>query len=289
MMFSKGAAANSCGVLRSIFHAAIALALTAAPPSMAEEAPQVKFVAVQGTEFVVTLSDGRALRSRELVGATLSVATGDSAVKLRIESVEPDPGDEGANYRAAPSVILHTFSYQGADGQWRNFCDPGVSGRRQGFPIAGRARPDGTIERADPGVFEITCVSGAQGKCVRLGYHPWETRSDGAPMLAAFNACVRLIRADYSGKGQSSTRDGEKIDIYDNFGIQTKAADPSLEFEAGWTVDGAVCVRHTRVKENANLTSLSESVARLKGRVGAACNEETARALGAILFNRSAP
>jgi len=282
------AAATRGGATRAIFCLAIA-AFLATPHSYAEEAAQVKSVDVQGTEFVVTLSDGRALRSRDLIGAVLTTASGDRAMKLRVDSVEPDPGDEVASYRAAPSVILHTLSYQGADGQWRNFCDPSASGQRQGFPIAGKARPDGTIERADPGVFEITCVSGAQGKCVRLGYRPWETLPDGASMLPVFNACVRLIRADYSGAGQSTTRDGERIDIYDKFGIQTKAADPSLEFEAGWTMDGAVCVRHPRVKENANLTSLSDSVARLKERVGAACNEETARALGAILFNRSAP
>jgi hypothetical protein len=65
----------------------------------------------------------------------------------------------------------------------------------------------------------------------------------------AYNACVRLVRADYAGDGRGTTRNGQPIDIYDAFGIQKPAN--AYEFEAGWNSDGAVCVRHVRVRQNA--------------------------------------
>jgi hypothetical protein len=44
-----------------------------------------------------------------------------------------------------------------ASGGWRNLCEPGPDGRRQGFPVAGRARAsDGLLEPAEPGIFELT-------------------------------------------------------------------------------------------------------------------------------------
>jgi hypothetical protein len=60
-----------------------------------------------------------------------------------------------------------------------------------------------------------------------------------------------------------------------------------MEFEAGWTPQGAVCVRHVRVKENVSLGALVAACPRLRNHVGPACTEETARSFGAKLFNRS--
>src|SRR6202162_534078 len=37
------------------------------------------------------------------------------------------------------------------------------------------------------------------GKCVRYGYHPWEQAPDGRPMRDYYDACVRMVRADYCG------------------------------------------------------------------------------------------
>ena len=63
----------------------------------------------------------------------------------------------------------------------------------------------------------------------------------------------------------------------------------AYEFEAGFAPEGAVCVRHVRVKENATLASVEASAPRLAGRTGAVCDEAEARAEGAILFVRSPP
>ncbi len=267
-----------------------ALSFLAPRPGVADASAGVKSIDVDGTSFVVALSDGRVLRSRELIGATLNIVTGGGgALRLRIDAVESDPGDAARASAASSEVLLHTFSFQTPEGQWRNLCEPGPDGRRQGFPIAGRAANDATISPAEAGVFELTCTGGAQGKCVRFGYRPWEKGPDGAPMWGLYNTCVRLVRADYSGDGKGTTRNGQPIDIYDFLGVQAKADDPSHDFEAGWSPQGAVCVRHVRVKENTNLAALEDSAPRLKGRTGAICTEEFARANGALLFNRSPP
>jgi hypothetical protein len=94
-------------------------------------------------------------------------------------------------------------------------------------------------------------------------------------MRSLFNSRIRLVRADYSGDGRGTTRDGQLVDIYDFLGVQSKGDDPAQDFEAAWSPEGAVCVRVTRLK--------------LKGRIGTICTEEFARAAVAVLFNRSPP
>ena len=58
-----------------------------------------------------------------------------------------------------------------------------------------------------------------------------------------------MVRADYCGDGRSWTKDGTPIDLYDRLAIQTDDHNDGMEFEAAWGVDGAHCVRHTRIPE----------------------------------------
>lgn len=239
-------------------------------------------VDVQGTQFRVLKNDGGVLTSRDLVGATLTLTIRGERTRLRIDAVEPDPQDKSGE------ILLHTFSIQQPDGAWLNICSPGPDGRRQGFPLAGRSTPDARFA-ADHGAIEMVCTAGAQGKCVRFGYKPWKQTADGAPMLDLYNACTRMLRADYCGDGAPTTRDGMMIDVYDDLAIQKTDASGDDDFEAGWTPQGASCVRHVRVKENISLDRLAASCPRLKDRVGASCTEDAARKSGARLFNRSPP
>jgi hypothetical protein len=98
-----------------------------------------------------------------------------------------------------------------------------------------------------------------------------------------------MVRADYCGEGEGTTRNGTLIDHYDAVDIEEPAQDPRFEFEAGWTGSGAVCVNHVRIKENTSLEQLAASCPRLRDRLGADCTEERARALGATVFVRSLP
>jgi hypothetical protein len=179
---------------------------------------------------------------------------------------------------------LHDFRIE-ATGE--PFCSPAPDGTRLGFPLAGRTAPDGRLVVSEPGIFELVCTSGAQGKCVRFGYHPWQIAPNGGPMRDYFNACVRLLRADYCGDGRGWTRDGTLVDIWDDYGIQTLdgGGDPAFSFEAGWRADGAVCAAHSRIPENVTLERLKAYCPRLEAI--SSCDENSARAAGALVFSRS--
>lgn len=248
---------------------AAALVLAALP---AAAQPAVSTVEVEGTEFVVRLADGRALRSKDVVGAVLDVQLGESVARLRIAAIEPDPQDSHG------TVWLHTLEHRRPDGAWVNLCTPGPDGRTQGFPLARRG-----------GGFDLACSSGAVAKCVRAGYRPWADAADGTPHGPRHAACVRLLRGDYGGDNRSWARDGTMIDIYDPLRIQRPANEAGDAFEAGWGPDGAVCVHHPRVKENVTLAQLEERYPHLKGRTGAVCTEAFALAHGALVLNRSEP
>jgi hypothetical protein len=238
----------------------------------------VASVEAEGTQFRLTLVDGRILHSPDLTGAGLIISTPTGAAKIRITAVERDPDAKSGD------VWLHTMLWEQTDGSTQNVCQPGPDGRRQGFPIANHMRADGGIEPTAAEIFELVCTSGARGKCVRFGYRPWEP--DERELYAA---CTRMVRADYCGDAVATTRNGMLIDLYDDRRIEAADNDPAQEFEAGWTAHGAVCVRHVRVKENISLERLVTACPRLMDKVGIMCTEETARSLGAALFNRSRP
>jgi ADYC domain len=255
-----------------------ALLVAAAGPAAAAS------VSVVGSQFRVALDDGSVLQQGALRGVLLTFGDGSGRQqRLRIDSVEPDPRDKDGE------VMLYGLSEQDpASGEWRNACLPDPDGRRLGFPLAGAFTADGRYEPAQ-GRLLITCTGGAEGKCVRFGYKPWGHAPDGSSLAPYYRACVRLVRADYAGDGRGTTRNGQPIDIYDRLGVQAPAYDQPYEFEAGFSPDGATCVRHVRVKENATLASVEASAPRLAGRTGAVCDEAFARAQGAILFVRSPP
>jgi len=97
-----------------------------------------------------------------------------------------------------------------------------------------------------------------------------------------------MVRADYCGDDQPTTRDDMLIDYYDRLGIAGRDDRPGLNFEAAWDENGAVCVAHPRVPQNMTLERLAETCPRLRGRLGPACTEETADQFGTpLLMNAS--
>lgn len=253
---------------------AFLLTLALSWPAVAQ--PEVVKTEVAGTGFRVTLSDGSVREGTDLAGAVLVFRIEGKAARVRIAAIRPDRNDK--------AVLLHDLRAADTDAP---LCNPGPNGMQAGFPLAGRAAPDGTLLKAGPEAFELTCSSGAQGKCVRFGYRPWETAADGRSMRDYFNACVRMVRADYCGDGRGWTRDGMPIDLWDNGGIQKDDVNtnPMLTFEAGWSPHGAVCVAHTRMPENITLDRLKAVCPRLA--TVPTCDEASAEGAGALLFNRS--
>jgi hypothetical protein len=240
--------------------------------------PTVVRIEAAGTAFRVTLSDGSIRQGTDLAGAVLVFSVNGRPLSVRVAAIIPDPNDRTS------SVLLHDFRVAGTN---IPLCEPDPDGKRMGFPLAGRTNGSGRFEASDPGVFELICTSGAQGKCVRFGYHPWEFTRDGRSLRDFYDACVRMVRADYCGDGHAWTRPGTLIDVGDDLAIQKSdtGSDPTFAFEAGWAPDGAVCVAHTRIPENITLDRLRESCPRLAS--ARRCDEHVARTDGALLFNRS--
>lgn len=205
--------------------------------------------------------DGGALRAgdrpaEELIGALLSgqSETGQP-VRLRIEqrttapapSLQSPPPAEFAAALAQP-VPLYVVSYQWADqpdGAWTPLCAdgggaaavPGEWDLRAGVAGGGHKRA------SSPSSVTLACPGSALAKCVTLfGYRPWAS----AAMDTLHQSCVRAVRADYCGDGQSMTRPNEQVNFYDSLGLQRDGADWRLEAE--WTPDGARCIGETRLE-----------------------------------------
>jgi hypothetical protein len=252
-------------IIRALYLAAF----FAATPSVAATAPPLT---VDGTEFVLTLEDGRALRSADLVGATLMMRVGNDEVAVTIESVEEDPDSIGGD------VFLHRFIVKNESGKVSDFCTSDAQGQNLGFPVP-----------KEGGGFELTCTSGAIGKCVRWGYRFWKEVSGGPPLRALHQACIRMTRADYGGDGSTFTRDGTTIFFCDRFNVIPCGNGAAMAFEAAWGADGAVCVAHPRIAEIVTLGQLAKRYPHLASRLGPdVCGEESAmRDPDALLFNRS--
>ncbi|WAS95943.1 ADYC domain-containing protein [Nannocystis punicea] len=244
-------------------------------------APKVE---IDRTAFRITLPDGHVLSDNEMIGVVLTVRDEEGAWrKVRIEKIEADPRD--------PEITLHELSVQDPEtSTWAPLCAPGPDGLARAMPLAGTWMADGRYEAAD-GAFNVTCTSGAIGKCVRFGYKPWVTASDGSSLWDYHQACVRMVRADYCGDGTSFTKNGTQINIFDRLKIQMLDKAPGYVLEAAWGPAGALCVHHPRVAETATLAQLeAKCPERLRGRTGAACNREAFAADPQYrLFNLSVP
>ena len=258
----------------------LALLATSASLASGQETRAAGSIEVSATSFRVTVDDGRALTSPDLIGAVLDASDeADRVMTVRIDTVSRDPADPDGD------VWLHRFSVlDPGTGGWQELCRPGQDGIAAGFPVAGSWTKDGRHLHRTSG-FTVACTSGAVGKCVRFGYKPWRD-VNGESLWDYHQACVRMVRADYGGDGISHTRNGTLIDFFDRLGIQNPHPGPgshALEFEAAWGPDGAVCVRQTRVREVLSVNELAMRYPRLLGRIGPDCTET----VDALIWNRS--
>lgn len=249
---------------------------------MAEES--LEALRVVGTEFHLQTSSGRVLKSRDLVGATLTVQQGEQSLLLRIDEARADPRD------STGETWLHHFSVKDpGTGQWQPFCEADAEGQRLGFPLAGTWDAAlGRRRRTADTTFSLTCTAGAEGKCVRFGYKPWKKTAQGVDLWDYHQACIRMARADYCGDGQGTTRNGTLVDIYDGLGIQKPEPRKGMRFEAAWGPEGALCVNHPRVPENVSLEKLRTCPRLAKAALGERCTEALFKGKkGALLFNKS--
>ena len=243
------------------------LALAAAFTGPAAATPDRQPMALTAERGALQLAwtDGSVTRGEALIGIEL-VLNGGS---VTIAAARVSPHD--------PQSEIWQFDLRRADGT--RYCSPDPYGEQWAMTL-----PDA----AAPGGFSITCSSGALGKCLTAGYAPWRQDAAGRSLAAYHRACLHMMRAAYGGGARAWTRTGMRVEIYDDGGVNPDDRPSQMPFEAGWNEHGAVCIAHPRVPENGSLAAILSELPRLAGLVGPeACTEERARALGALLFNRS--
>jgi len=236
---------------------------------------------VEGTRFIIAEADGKLRSGTDLIGAELDL--GEVGV-VRVLGVERDLS---ARFK---EVWLYTLLLREPGAlQFSAFCAPDIKGDTRVLVYPGYFDTQRRYV-SDRDRFSISCVNGVEAKCLRWGYLPWRKAPlTGESLAPYFDSCINLARADYCASDQPVTRDGTTIDVYDHVGVQQREPGvDTLSFEAGWNVNGAVCVHHTRIPENLQLTELPGRCPRFtKDLRGALCTESSAKQQGAILFNRS--
>lgn len=276
------AARGFAGLLLAVF-------ATAPLPSSGEDGSEQRGLApiqdavIEGTRIRVRKADGAWATLNELIGAIL-VAHSDGGVqeRYRIDGNEEYESDQ------TDRLLFYQFSIQNPKtGKWENLCKPDREGRRLGFPMTGYWDERGRHVRS-ANDFSITCTGGTIGKCVLMGYLPWNQSAGGSDPWKLHQACVRMMRADYCGNGNPHTRDGTLIEIWDREGIQVDTSVPDLTFEAAWNENGAVCLERTRISEvTSEEEILAECPEELEGRIGTQRCRESFDDPSVLILNRS--
>lgn len=167
-----------------------------------------------------------------------------SEITLRIRDVAP-----------RPSIALHGGA--GRSGRevswaydlelWHPDLRMWVSACREpddmAFPVPGYWRDDGGYDR-DRALISFACVQRDVAKCLRNGYATDAIRTSDDVKL--FEACTRMMRADYCGKGDSYTVDGTLVRVTDNRNLPPSKVEAPMSFEAAWHATGVACFNRPR-------------------------------------------
>jgi hypothetical protein len=274
----------------------------------------------------VVLASGTVVRDAALVGTKLQASgrtddwkgallTGEASdhrpLRLRIDGIttaaDPKPNTPD---NENSDVLAYELSYQwgewkgagaartwSAGSEWTPLCPSGAAA----IPIAGRwnymkgQRGDSGRVNSDRKVVTFACRGSAIAKCIEvMGYKPWlaprQPTAGGAAVSveALHQACVRAVRADYCGNGDSLTSEGQTINFYDSTGLLNDT--DTWEFEAAWSPQGASCVGSTRLLQHPEdrQQTVKGYIAKncLQAWTGPACD---AKQKGALLFTERKP
>ncbi|HMG52839.1 MAG TPA: ADYC domain-containing protein [Kofleriaceae bacterium] len=185
---------------------------------------------VTGTQLQGTRYGGR-ISGAALVGAKLhGQLTSGGNIDLRIDS---------SAMLAAPNTDVRTYaiSYSTTTG-WKPLC-VGATGANEAILFPGTWNLTTARHQADWNTFTVSCRGATFAKCEELGY------KGDALVDTYLQTCIRALRADYCGDGQSHTVNGTQVNIYDKLGIQ--ADTQAWAIEANWTTEGAICIGSGRV------------------------------------------
>src|SRR3979490_2830925 len=108
---------RTLGLLGSRAVLPVVAAAVAAPARAGDEADRaaspVASITVEGTVLKITLTDGRALAFRDLIGASLRVDQGARLRRGRLDDIERDPDDKRRDVAPADVIWLHSYTVEG--------------------------------------------------------------------------------------------------------------------------------------------------------------------------------
>ena len=190
---------------------------------------------LNGTSISATSTSGPPLSGTGPVGSTWSgTSTNGAAVTLKINSATQGTGTNA-------DLWFYGVSFQTSAG-WQPLCGLDSTGAPiLAVPVAGawKATASDAAHYVTGTQFTWGCRLKTVAKCVELGYKTWKGYTN------QLQACVRLLRADFCGTGQSYTTDGRLLNLYDNVGVQKDTE--TWKPEAEWTTAGARCVNSNNI------------------------------------------
>jgi hypothetical protein len=203
---------------------------------------KVSGLALHGSRFSGSTAAGKALYGLDFIGAlaTVKVQSSDStqspSYTLRFDNIYVDPRTPSGD------IFLYDVSYQrSGDATWTSLCVDRSGGAVSAIPILNYWNLQTGERIDDPSFITFACISGAIGKCVRLGYRPWAQvnscatgRCSAVSLKDHHQACTRLIRADYCGNGTSYTLEGTIIELYDELSPNIQKQTMGWNIEAKW-------------------------------------------------------
>ena len=186
-------------------------------------------------------------------------------------------------------VWSYLVQFRDSRGIWHPLCLDASNNAAHAIALDGRWNygrgvPGGGDHIDDPGAFTFACKGlGAIAKCAfPIGYKPWKT-VNGTSLAPYHQACIRALRADYCGDGNSWTLNGRRIDLYDGIGLQSPSR-PFWLFEAEWDDASANCVTFQRVIDLKNtLGTVSPCIL---SRLSLSCGSSSHFSRGTLLMNR---
>jgi hypothetical protein len=190
-------------------------------------------VSVSGTQLQGVKATGGTVSGAAVIGSLLTAQlSSGTTLDLRI--------DDTASL-AAPNADVRTYSISYATSAgWAPLC----GGANEAIAFPGIWNMGTTRHQWDSNLFSLSCRGATFAKCVELGYK-------GDNLIDTYHqTCIRALRADYCGDGQSHTVNGTQINIIDKLGYQLDTQ--AWPVESNWTPDGATCINKARV-----LTSLA--------------------------------
>ncbi|MEL6183805.1 MAG: ADYC domain-containing protein [Myxococcota bacterium] len=191
---------------------------------------------VLGSSISGVAVDGRLLAGRQVIGSRFSAETTDGqSTEIRVDGLARGSGIDH-------DLVHYRVSYREGGGSWSPLCGTDAADR----PVPAIALPGAWDLGKGPGRggwvdregFFLACSESSVAKCYSLGFKPWKVQREGDKVLSLHEACVRAIRADYLGTGESATRPGVEVVLATDLDDALAA---NYQLEAMWDVRGARC------------------------------------------------